>query len=84
MVGGIAPAHEDITICFRQPFPASYPQVPDLLTDEAHAIHAALRMTLLPRIGYLKGFTGLQQHLLLHILTHQPFDIVDLIPTRLS
>jgi hypothetical protein len=54
------------------------------LTDEAHAIHAALRMTLLPRIGYLKGFTGLQQHLLLHILTHQPFDIVDLIPTRLS
>jgi len=33
----------------------------------------------LPRSGYPKGFTGLQQLLLLHILTHEPFDIVDFI-----
>ena len=26
-----------------------------------------------------RGFTGLQQLLLLHILTHEPFDIVDFI-----
>jgi hypothetical protein len=34
----------------------------------------ALRKTLLPRSGYPEGFTGLQQRLVLHILTHQPFD----------
>jgi hypothetical protein len=39
----------------------------------------ALRRTLLPRSGYLEGFTGLQQLLLLHILTHEPFDIIDFI-----
>ena len=59
MIGGIAPSHEAISQCFRQPFPASYARVPSLLTPE--------------------GFTGLQQLLLLHILTHEPFDIVDFI-----
>jgi hypothetical protein len=39
----------------------------------------ALRKTLLPRSGYPEGFTGLQQRLVLHILTHQPFDIIDLL-----
>jgi hypothetical protein len=39
----------------------------------------ALRKTLLPRSDYPEGFTGLQQRLVLHILTHQPFDIVDLL-----
>jgi hypothetical protein len=39
----------------------------------------ALRKTLLPWSGYPEGFTGLQQRLVLHILTHQPFDIVDLL-----
>ena len=34
---------------------------------------------MLPRSGYPEGFTGLQQLLLLHILTHEPFDIVDFI-----
>lgn len=48
--------------------------------DEAYTIHMALVRTLLPRNGYPEGFTRLQQQqLLLHILTHQPFDIVDLI-----
>ena len=79
MVGGIAPSHEAITQCFRQPFPASYARVPSLLTPEAYAVHMALRRTLLPRSGYPEGFTGLQQLLLLHILTHEPFDIVDFI-----
>jgi hypothetical protein len=39
----------------------------------------ALRKTLLPRSGYPEGFTRLQQRLVLHILTHQPFNIVDLL-----
>jgi hypothetical protein len=79
MIGGIAPSHEAISQCFRQPFPASYARVPSLLTPEAYAVHMALRRTLLPRSGYPEGFTGLQQLLLLHILTHEPFDIVDFI-----
>jgi hypothetical protein len=79
MIGGIAPSHEAISQCFRQPFPASYARVPSLLTPEAYAAHMALRRTLLPRSGYPEGFTGLQQLLLLHILTHEPFDIVDFI-----
>jgi hypothetical protein len=48
LVGGIAPTHEEISILFRQPFPISYQRAPDLLTDEAYAIHMALRKTLLP------------------------------------
>jgi hypothetical protein len=79
MIGGIAPSHEAISQCFRQPFPASYTRVPSLLTPEAYAVHMALRRTLLLRSGYPEGFTGLQQLLLLHILTHEPFDIVDFI-----
>ena len=50
-----------------------------MLTPEAYAVHMALRRTLLPRSGYPEGFTGLQQLLLLHILTHEPFDLVDFI-----
>jgi hypothetical protein len=59
LVGGIAPTHEEISIFFRQPFPVSYQRVLDLLTDEAYAIHMALRKTLLPRSGYPEGFTEL-------------------------
>ena len=49
-----------------------------MLTPEAYTVHMALWRTLLPRSGYPEGFTGLQL-LLLHILTHEPFDIVDFI-----
>jgi hypothetical protein len=79
LVGGIAPTHEEISILFCQPFPVSYQRAPDLLTDVAYDIHMALRKTLLPRSGYPEGFTGLQQRLVLHILTHQPFDVIDLL-----
>jgi hypothetical protein len=79
LVGGIAPTHKEISILFHQPFPVSYQRAPDLLTDEVYAIHMALRKTLLPRSSYPEGFTGLQQRLVLHILTHQPFDVIDLL-----
>ena len=49
------------------------------MTAEAYTIHMVLRRTLLLRSGYPEGFTGLQQLLLLHILTHEPFDILDFI-----
>jgi len=77
MIGGIAPSHEAISQCFRQPFPPSYARIPSLLTVEAYTVHITLRRTLLPTSCYPEGFTGLQQLLLLHILTHEPFDIVD-------
>ena len=60
LIGGIAPSHEVISRCFRQPFPASYARVPSLLTAEAYTVHMALRRTLLPRSGYPEGFPGLQ------------------------
>ena len=50
-----------------------------MLTPEARAVHKALRRTLLPRTGYLEGFTGLQQRLLVYILTHTRFNIFDFI-----
>ena len=59
LVGGTYPSHEEASVIFRQPFPASYPRSPDVLTDEAYAIHMALRRTPLPRSGYTEGFTGL-------------------------
>ena len=49
------------------------------MTDEAFTVHMALRRTLLPRTGYPEGFTALQQQLLIHILRHEPFNIVDFI-----
>jgi hypothetical protein len=61
LVGRIAPTHEENSILFHQPFPASYQCASDLLTDEAYAIHMALRKTLLPRSGNPEGFIGLQQ-----------------------
>ena len=79
MIGGIVPSHEVISQFFHQPFPALYARVPNLLTPEAYIVHMALQRTLLPRSGYPEGFTGLQQLLILHILTHEPFDIVDFI-----
>ena len=60
LVGGTALEHTAISFLFRQPFPASYPRAPDLLTDEAFTVHMALRRTLLPRTGYPEGFTTLQ------------------------
>jgi hypothetical protein len=83
LVSGIGPTHE-ISVLFHQPFPISYQRAPDLLTDEAYAIHMALRKTLLPRSGYPEGFTGHQQRLVLHILTHQPFDIIDLLLAKIE
>ena len=59
MIGEIAPSHEAISQCFRQPFLASYARVPSLLIPEAYTVHMALRRTLLPRSGYPEGFTGL-------------------------
>ena len=44
----------------------------------AHTVHLALRRSLLYRQGYNEGITALQQWMLLHIMTGQDFDIVDL------
>ena len=42
-------------------------------------MHEALRGTLLQRIGYPEGFIGLQQRLLVAIMTHTRFNIADFI-----
>ena len=50
-----------------------------MLTPQAKVIHFALRRSLLSRIDYGEAIISLQQWLILSILTHQRFDIVDLI-----
>ena len=67
LVGGVAPTWEEIQPLFIAGQTQSHPS---LLTLEARAIHEALRRTLLPRTGYPEGFTGLQQRLLVSIMTH--------------
>lgn len=79
LLGGVAPTHQQVQVLFRQPFPVDYPRVPDLLTPEAFTVLMVLRRTILPRTGYPEGITGLQQLLLISVLTRQDFDIVDLL-----
>ena len=84
MAGGTAPEHDEIVALFCLSFPPSYHRASDLLTDVAYTILMALRKTLLPRTDYLEGFASLQQRIVLHILNHQPFDIVDFILAKIE
>ena len=72
------PSDEDVSLLFQQPFPPGTPRTLERLTPVAHVIHLALRRSLLFRQAYNKGIMALQQWLLLHILTSQDFDIIDL------
>ena len=79
LTGGVAPPFEEIRSLFAQPFTPDQPRVPALLTPAARTVHLALRRTLLPRSGYLEGFTSLQQTLLFYVMNGMQFDIVDII-----
>ena len=75
--GGVLPPFERVSICYRQPFLPESSHAPTRLTAEAWVMHNALRRSLLPRMGGAEAVTSIQQWLLLHILSHTPFDIVD-------
>lgn len=79
LTGGVFPTDDEICLLFRSPFPPGSLRLPEMLTPEARAVHFALRRSLLPRIGNAEAITSIQQWLLLSILTHQQFDILDLI-----
>ena len=69
---------QEVSVLFQQPFLPGTPRTPDRLTPVAHTVHLALRRSLLYRQGYNEGITALQQWMLVHIMTGQDFDIVDL------
>ena len=69
---------QEVSVLFQQPFLPGTPRTPDKLIPVAHTVHLALRRSLLYRQGYNEGITALQQWMLLHIMTSQDFNIVDL------
>ena len=75
--GGVLPPFERVSICYRQPFLPESSRALTRLTTEARVVHNALRRSLLPRMGGGEAVTSIQQWLLLHIMSHTPFDIVD-------
>ena len=79
LTGGTFPTDDQIRPLFRPPFPPGSQRLPDMLIPEARAIHFALKRSLLPRVGNAEAITSIQQWLLLLILTHQQFDILDMI-----
>ena len=72
------PSDQQVSVLFQQPFLPGTPRTLDSLTPVAHTVHLALRRSLLYWQGYNEGITALQQWMLLHIMTGQDFDIVDL------
>ena len=62
----------------------SYQRAPDLLIPEASVVLNATRRTILPRLGYAEGFTGLQQQLVYHLMSHIQFDVVDLLVAKME
>lgn len=66
----VFPTDEQISPLFVQPFLPGTPRTPDRLTPEAYVDHNALKRSLLYRVGNAESITGLQQWLLLHIMTH--------------
>ena len=77
LVGGVLPPFSRVNIYFCTPFRPESSRAPDRLTMEAKTMHKALRHSLLPRMGAAESLTSIQQWLLLHIISHTPFDIVD-------
>ena len=77
LVGGVLPPFSRVNIYFCTPFKPESSRAPDRLTMEAKTMHKALRHSLLPRMGAAESLTSIQQWLLLHIISHTPFDIVD-------
>ena len=75
-VGGVLPSCARVAICYRQLFLPESSRAPTKLTTEARVVHNALRRSLLPRMGGGEAVTSIQQWLLLHIMSHTPFDIV--------
>jgi hypothetical protein len=74
----VLPSDEEISFLFQQPFLPCTPRTPDRLIREAYVVHYALRRSVLYRMGNTESLTGVQQWLLMYVMTKRPFDIVDI------
>ena len=70
--------------CFRQPFGEGSNKTVGDLTRPARILDFVLRKTLFPRSGYRDGFTRIQQWLVAHLISKTPFDLWDLIVSKIE
>jgi hypothetical protein len=74
----ILPSDEEISFLFLQPFLPGTPRTPDRLIREAYVVHYALRWFVLYQMGNAESLTGVQQWLLMYVMSKRPFDLVDI------
>jgi hypothetical protein len=80
----VLPSDDEISFLFLQPFLPGTPRTPDRLTREAYVVHYALRGYVLYRMGKVESLTGVQQWLLMYVMTKRPFDIVDIMISEIE
>jgi hypothetical protein len=74
----VLPSDEEINFLFLRSFLPGTPRTPDRLIHEAYVVHYTLRRSVLYRMGKAESLTGVQQWLLMYVMTKRPFDIVDI------
>lgn len=73
----VTPPTTHVTAIFRPPFNEGSRRSLSDLTHVATVLEAAMRRTLLPRVGFREALTNLQQWLLGALVSHTVFDMVD-------
>jgi hypothetical protein len=76
--GGTMPPTDLVRPCFREPFGEGSRRTPASLTPIARVLHAIVRRTLLPRLGYREGLTHMQLWVVHHLISQTSFDTWDL------
>jgi hypothetical protein len=75
---------DEISFLFLQPLLPVTPRTPDCLTREVYFVHYVLRRSVLYRMGNTKSLTGVQQWLLMYVMAKHPFDIVDILISKVE
>nr|AGT15933.1 hypothetical protein SHCRBa_010_J05_R_20 [Saccharum hybrid cultivar R570] len=75
--GGVCPPATHVAALFRPPFGPESRRTPDDLTPVGRVLNAAMRRTLLPRVGFREALTNMQQWLLGALASHTVFDVAD-------
>jgi hypothetical protein len=73
--GGMLPSVEFVAPCYHPLFIEGSSHALTSLTHHAWILDIVMRKTLLPRLGFLEGFTHIQQWLIAHLVSQQEFDI---------
>ncbi|TVU21408.1 hypothetical protein EJB05_31040, partial [Eragrostis curvula] len=75
---------QKIRFLLKGSLPEGFRRDPKGLTREASVTLNATRYSVLPRAGYRNGFTPVMQWLLYHLMSHQPFDFIDLMISEME